>query len=163
MSGILDTFGLKKNLNLTVNIEKSEFIKFLESKVKPNRLIFLDFLDSEQKEFYGTISENDFWIRKADRFNPKSGFASASGIIKTESNKTILEIKIKGWNWFILLWLAFLTLMIGLILKTTIQNGSYGIFVVFGPLFLIFYFFAFYKMRQGVKRFKKFLTAELNK
>ena len=56
MSGLLETFGLKKHLNLTLKMEKTEFIKFLEQKVKPNRLFFFDIFDSEQKEFYGKIN-----------------------------------------------------------------------------------------------------------
>jgi hypothetical protein len=161
MSRVLETFGLKKHLDLTIKMEKSEFIKFLELKVRPNRLFFFDLLDSEQKEFYGTINENNFWLRKADRFIPKCPWANATGLITGESNKTVLKLKIKGWNWFILVWLVLLTMMIGLIVNTTIQNGSYGIFVVFGPVFLILYLFAFFKMRQGVKRFKNYLTTEL--
>jgi uncharacterized RDD family membrane protein YckC len=92
----------------------------------------------------------------------KSPFAKATGVIKSESDMTLLEIKIKGWNWFILLWLGLISLMLGLILRATIQNDTFGLFIIIGPMFLLFYFFAFFKMRQGVRRFKNYLREELN-
>lgn len=162
MSEILKTFGFKKHLNWKLESNKPDFIKKLESKVKPNRLFFFDIFDNEQKEFYGTINENEFWLRKADRFIPNCPWASANGIMKADSNGTKLELEIKGWNWFILLWFGILTIIVGLALTNAIKTNQFGILVVFGPIFLLFYLFALYKIRQGVKRFEKYLTTELN-
>ncbi|WP_299365914.1 hypothetical protein [Winogradskyella sp.] len=153
---------MKKHLNWTLKKNKSDFIKMLETKVKPNRLFFFDIFDSEQKEFYGIVNENDFWLRKSDRLIPNCPWASATGIMKTESNKTTIELKIKGWNWFIILWICFMTIIFGLALSDVIKTNQFGILVVFAPIFLMFYLFALFKMRQGVKRFEKYLKAELN-
>ena len=81
MSGILEDIGLKKHLHLTLKMDRSDFTKMLETKVNPNRLFLFDILDNEQKEFYGSINENNFWLRKADRFIPKNPFTSAFGVV----------------------------------------------------------------------------------
>ncbi len=161
MNRILETFGLKKQLNLTIKMDKSEFIKFLEPKVKPNRLFFFDIFDNEQKEFYGNVNNEKFWLRKSDRFFPKSPFARAEGIIKSSSDKTELEIKLIGWNWFILLWFLFMTLIFGLGFNDAIRTNSYGILIVFGPILLMFYLFGILKIRKGVKKLEHYLKSEL--
>lgn len=162
MSRILEDFGLKKRLNLTIKVDKSDFVKMLESKVKPNRLFFFDKLDNKQRKFYGTVNENGFWLRKADRSIPNCPWASATGIIKKVSNQTIIELEIKGWNWFTIVWLSFMTLIFGLALSDALQTNSFGIIIVFGPIFLSFYLFAIFTIRRGVRRFKRYLTTELN-
>ncbi|WP_179019147.1 hypothetical protein [Winogradskyella forsetii] len=162
MNRILETFGLKKHLNLTIKMDKSEFIKFLETKVKPNRIFFFDIFDNEQKEFYGNVNNEKFWLRKSDRFFPKSPFASAEGIIKSSSNKTELDIKLIGWNWFILFWFLFMTLIFGLGFNDAIRSNSYGILIVFGPILLMFYLFVILKIRKGVKKLEHYLKSELN-
>ena len=161
MNRILGTFGLQKHLNLTIKMEKSEFIKFLELKVKPNRLFFFDIFDSDQKEFYGNVNNEKFWLRKSDRFFPKSPFASAEGIIKSSSDKTELEIKLIGWNWFILLWFLVMTLIFGLGFNDAIRTNSYGILIVFGPIFVLFYLFGILKIRKGIKKLEHYLIYEL--
>ena len=161
MSGILETFGLKKNLNLTIKIKKSEFSEFLEQKVKPNRLFFFDIFDSEQKEFYGNVNQENFWLRIGAKSISGGSFASAQGKIKSYSDKTELDIKITGWNWFILLWFLSISLIFGLVFNDAIRNDSFGILIVFGPIFLVFYLVGIIKIRNGVKGFERFITSEL--
>ena len=163
MSGILETFKLKKHLNLTVKMEKTEFVNFLESKVKPNKLFFFDIFDGEQKEYYGTVNKDDFWLRIGAKSITEGSFASANGKMKSHLDKTELSIKIIGWNWFILLWFLVMSLIICLALNDIIKGNSYGILIVFGPIFLIFYLIGFYKIRNGVKSFELQLMNELKK
>jgi len=162
MSGLLETFGLKKHLNLTLKMEKTEFIKFLEQKVKPNRLFFFDIFDSEQKEFYGKINSEKFWLRKKSQsLFPESPFASAEGKIKSSYDKTELEVKIIGWNWFVLFWLTGMTLVFGLSLNDIVRTESYGVLIFFLPVFLILYFLGTFKMRKGVKKLEHYIKTEL--
>jgi hypothetical protein len=162
MKRILETFGLKKHLNLTLKMEKSEFIKALELKVKPNRLFFFDVFDSEQKEFYGNVNKENFWLRIGTKSITGGSFASVNGQMKSSSDETELNIKITGWNWFILLWFLGISLIFGLAFYDAIKTNSFGILVVFGPMFLIFYLVGIIKIRNGVKRCERFLTSELN-
>ena len=162
MSGILETFGLKKHLNLTIKMEKAEFIKFLELKVKPNRLFFFDIFDSEQKEFYGKLSLEKFWLRKKSQsLFPESPFASAEGKIKSSSDKSELEVKIIGWNWFVIFWLLGMTLIFGLSLNDIIRTESYGVLIFFAPVFLILYSLGIFKMKKGVKKLEHHIITEL--
>ncbi len=161
MSGILEIFGLKKHLNLTVNMEKSKFIESLKLKVKPNSLFFFDIFDSEQKEFYGKVSENDFWLRKADRLIPRSPFARAYGKTTDKKGKTEINIRIIGWHWFIILWFIGLTSFLSLIIVESITSNTLGLLIVFGPVFLFFYIYAFYKLRSGVKKLENYILTEL--
>ena len=163
MSRILETFGLKKHLNLTVKMEKSEFINFLESKVKPNRLFFFDIFDVKQKEYYGTVNKEDFWLRIGTKSITGGSFANADGKMKSHLDKTELNIKIIGWNWFIILWFLVMSLIFGLALNDIIKDNSYGILIVFGPIFLIFYLIGIYKIRSGVKKFERQLMTQLEK
>ncbi len=160
--GILETFGLTKTLNLTVDMEKSKFIEFLQQKVKPNRLFFFDIFDKEQKEFYGEFSAEKFWLRKKSQsLFPESPFASAEGIINDSSTETELEIKIIGWNWFVIFWFVCMTLVFGLNLNDIFRTESYGVLIFFGPIFLILYTLGIYKMRKGVKKLEHYLITEL--
>ena len=161
MSSILETFGLKKHLNLTVKMEKSEFTQSLEQKVKPNRLFFFDVFDSEQKEFYGNVNKDNFWLRVGAKSITGGSFASANGKMKNYSDKTELNINIIGWNWFILLWFFCISLIFALVLNDVLKTNSVGLLVVFGPVFLIFYLVGILKIRNGVKRFEQFITSEL--
>src|SRR5690606_19797901 len=99
-------------------MEKSKCIEFLQNKIKPNRLFFFDVFDQERKEFYGKLSIDKFWIRrKCPSLFPESPFASAKGKIINSSDKTELEIKIIGWNWFVIFWLLAMTLVFAFILS----------------------------------------------
>lgn len=162
MSGILETFGLKKHLNLTINMEKSEFINFLELKVKPNRLFFFDIFVGEQREFYGKIILEKFWLRKKSQsLFPESPFASAEGKIKSSCDKTMVEVKIIGWNWFVIFWLLGVTLVFALLLNEIIRTESYGVLLLFTPVFLIIYFLGLFNMRKGVKKLELYIITEL--
>ena len=162
MTSFLETYGFKKSLNLTINKEKFEFIKFLEQKTKPNRLFFFDMFDSEQIVFYGTVSSENFWLRKKNKsLFPESPFANAEGIIKSSSNQTELEVKIIGWNWFSNLWLAVMTLVFGLTLSDILRTEFYGVLIIFIPIFLILYTSGIYEMRKGVKKLEHYLITEL--
>jgi hypothetical protein len=44
MGRILEFFGFEKHFSLNLKTKKSEFIEFLEMKVKPNNLFFFDIL-----------------------------------------------------------------------------------------------------------------------
>ena len=162
MSGILETLGLKKQLYLTINMEKSEFTKVLQSKLKPNRFFLFDILDGEKKEFYGKLGLDKFWIRKkSQKIFPESPFASARGKIKKTSNKTELEMIIIGWNWFVIFWLSGITLILGLTLNDIIRTKSYSILIILVPLFLILYSLGIYKMKKGVKKLQNHIINEL--
>ncbi|WP_046758409.1 hypothetical protein [Kordia jejudonensis] len=160
MGSILETFGLKKNLNLTVKMEKSEFTQLLEQKVKPNRLFFFDIFDSQQKEFYGNVNKDSFWLRLGSKSITGGSFASANGKIKYCPKKTEMNISIIGWNWFILLWFLGISLIFGLVFIDALKKDSFGLLAIFGPVFLIFYLIGILKIRNGVKRFEKFITSE---
>ena len=162
MSGILETFGLTKNLKLTVDMEKSKFIEFLQKKIKPNSLFFFDIFDIKQKEFYGNVNEEFFWLRVGAKSIRGGSFANAHGKMKSYSNKTELNIKITGWNWFILLWFLGISLIFGLVLNDIIRTESFGILIVFGPIFLFFYLIGIIKIRNGVRKLERFLISELN-
>ncbi|AXP81748.1 hypothetical protein CJ739_2676 [Mariniflexile rhizosphaerae] len=160
--GILETFGFKKILNLTVDKEKSKFIEFLQQKTKPNRLFFFDIFDQEQKEFYGKLSMEKFWLRKKSQsLFPESPFASAEGKIKSSSNKTELEIKLIGWNWFVLFWLLGMSLVFALALNDIIRTESYGVLIIFVPVYLILYSLGIFKIRKGVKKLEHYIITEL--
>lgn len=162
MGRILEFFGFEKHFSLNLKTKKSEFIEFLEMKVKPNNLFFFDIFDSN-KEFYGKVNESDFWLRKPSGFYSKFHFASASGIIDESTDGTQLKIKIIGWNWFVLLMLFVITLIVGLSVKDIIKTDQYGILIFFGPIFLFFYLIMIFQIRQGVKNFKNHLITELFK
>lgn len=51
--------------------------------------------------------------------------------------------------------------MVGFFFYDAIKTNSYGIMIVFGPIFLVFYLFAIFKMQQGVNRLKNYLLTEL--
>ena len=159
---ILETFGFTKILNLTVDKEKSKFIEFLQQKTKPNRLFFFDIFDQEQKEFYGKLSMEKFWLRKKSQsLFPESPFASAEGKIKSSSNKTELEIKLIGWNWFVIFWLLGMSLVFGLALNDIIRTESYGVLIIFVPAFLILYSLGIFKIRKGLKKLEHYIITEL--
>lgn len=161
MSGILNTLGLTKNLKLTIDMDKSKFIEFLQKKVKPNSLFFFDIFDSESKDFYGYVNNEKFWLRnKSQSLFPESPFASAKGKINNSFTKTELEIKIIGWNWFIIFWLLAISLVFGLNLNDIIRTESFGVLIFFGPVFFLFYLLGIYKMRKGVKKLESQIIAE---
>lgn len=160
--GILETFGFTKILNLTVDKEKSKFIEFLQQKTKPNRLFFFDIFDQEQKEFYGKLNMEKFWLRKKSQsLFTESPFASAEGKIKSSSNKTELEIKLIGWNWFVLFWLLGMSLVFALALNDIIRTESYGVLIIFVPVYLILYSLGIFKIRKGVKKLEHYIITEL--
>ncbi|WP_417874000.1 hypothetical protein [Xanthomarina gelatinilytica] len=160
MSRILEAFGLKKQLDFTVNSEKSKFIESLKPKVKPNIPFLFDIFDNDQKEFYGTVNENDFWLRKADRL-PKSPYARAFGKVKDTFGKTEINIKIITLNWLVLLYFLVLILFVVLVVMESIRSKTFGLLIVFGPIFLIFFLFAFFKLRSGVKKLENYIITEL--
>lgn len=159
---ILETFGFTKTLNLTIDMEKSKFIEFLQNKIKPNRLFFFDVFDQELKEFYGKLSMDKFWLRrKSPSLFPESPFASAKGKIINSSNKTEIEIKIIGWNWFLIFWLLAMSLVFALALSDIIRTESYGVIIIFVPMFLILYSLGIFKIRNGVKKLENYILNEL--
>ncbi|WP_405604136.1 hypothetical protein [Polaribacter sp. Asnod1-A03] len=155
MKSFLEFLGLIKKINLTIEIEKSEFIKCLKQKVKPNGLIFLDVLDNDRKEFYGNVNSEKFWLRKSRQLFSESTFASACGVMKDSKNKTSLKIKIIGWNWFIIVWTLVMSFVLWNIL---VANFILPILII-----LILYIILFFKIRKGVSKFEKYLISEINK
>lgn len=155
MNDILKILGVIKKIDLTIEIEKSDFIKYLSQKVKPNGLIFLDVLDNDKKEFYGNVSSERFWLRESSKGFSKSPFASARGIIKDSENKTSLDIKIIGWNWFILFWLLCTSFIFGNILIEKL--------IIPVVMILVMYLILLFKIRKGVKKLELYLISEFNK
>lgn len=160
MSRFLEAFGLKKHVSFTVNMEKSKFIELLNQKVKPNDIFFLDILDSDQKEFYGLVNENDFWLRKAERLS-KNPYTRAFGTVKNTLGKTEINIKITTSHWVIILYFIALTSFVVLVISESIKSKTFSLLIVFGPVFLIFYLFAFYKLRSGIKKLENYILTEL--
>lgn len=159
---ILETFGLTKTFNLTIDMEKSDFIKFLQQKIKPNRLFFFDIFDQEQIEFYGNLNSESFWLRKKSQsLFPESPFASAEGKINISSTSTELEIKLIGWNWFVVIWFFGMTLVFGLTLNDIINTESYGVLIIFLPVYFFLYLLVIYNTKKGMLQLEYFLIANI--
>ncbi|WP_373060068.1 hypothetical protein [Zunongwangia sp. H14] len=164
MKNILNILGLKTSLKLKLDSERIEFIKFMEEDIKPDQLIFFDIFDGNEKKYYGNIDQNGFKLRRNTRsLFPESQFTRAIGKISGGNNYTELDISIIGWNWFVIIFLIFMGLIFGLSLNDIISTKSYGVLIMLIPVFLFFLLVLIFNMRKGVRRFEKFLKAELIK
>ena len=163
MDKILNILGLKKSMKIKLDVGREEFIKLMEKKIKPNRLIFFDIFDSNQKKFYGTINESEFKLRRSQGFIPNGAFSRVHGKIYETQNKTELEISLLGWNWFILLWAFWMLMIFGFALNDILASKSYDVLILLIPSFLFFSICPFIMMRIGLKRTEKYLRAELAK
>ena len=164
MSQILKFLGLKKELKITLDSGKTEFISFMEKDMKPDQLFFFDIFDVNQKKYYGKIDHNGFKLRRSNgSLFPESQFTKVVGKISGGENNTELDISLIGWNWFIVLFMLVMGLIFGLALNDILSTKSYGVLIMLIPVFLVFLLVPIFKMRKGVKRFEKYLKTELTK
>jgi len=160
MNKFLNNLGLIKDIEMTFDVEKSEFVKNLKKKIKPNRTIFLDIFNSEEVAFYGNVNQDKFWIRSA-KLSGKNPFADAKGSINRLGNQTLCKITIKGFNHFFIVWLLTLLFIFALSFRDITNGDSLILLFVFFSFFIIPLIFMFFKIRQGVKYFEKYLRSEL--
>ena len=129
MDKILNILGLKKSMKINLNIGRKKFIDLMEMKIKPKRLIFFDIFDSNQKEFYGTINNTEFKIRRSQGFMTNGAFSRVHGKIYETHKNTELEISLLGWNWFILLWGFWMLMIFGFGFYDILISKSYGVLI----------------------------------
>lgn len=161
MDKLLSILGLKKSFQIKLDIEKTEFVEHIGEDIKPNQLFLFDMFDTNQKKYYGNIDQNGFMLRSSRRSSSKSSFSRAFGTINRERDKVNLDVFIVGWNWFILIFMVIMFLILGLAINDLIACETYGALIMFIPVFLFFILVPVFKMRKGVKRFEKYLIADL--
>lgn len=152
----MNFFGLTKNFKISLKNENIEFINNLKKDSKPDQILFFDFFDSKPNKYYGVLSDSEFKIRPGYEYS----FARAHGIIKNDSYE--IEIQILRYNWFSLL---YLFVIVGLgcgALIDLLKNENYGVFpIIFIAIILTLFFY--FKLKRGIKAFKKTLESGLNK
>ena len=162
MRSILNAIGLTKKMKLTVDLDYSKFLEFLQKKVKPNRIFILDVFGNGQKAFYGNVNSKKFLLRINGQISPRAPFAIAKGRITSNSEKTELEVILIGWNWFVLLCFLIISIIFGFGLNDAISTGSFGPIAVFGPILFLLFLYIIFKTRNGIKYLEEFLISELN-
>lgn len=159
MNTYLKKLNLVQEINIELQISKSDFIKKFRENVDQSNFGFEPFevFKSSKNEYKGNIENAGFELKKRRKlFDTSYSFAKATGTLIQETDKLIAKIVINGFQKKMLVFIGFLT-MFYIIFIISIVLGDDKIPKFFFLPFVLFHAalmfgIPYFIVRRGVKR-----------
>jgi hypothetical protein len=159
MNDYLKKINLAQEINIELQISKSDFTKKFRENVDESNLGFEPFevFTSSKNEYKGNIENNRFELKKRRKlFDTNYSFAKATGIFVQETDKLIIKTLISGFQKKMLFFVGFLVFFYAIFLSSIFLADDNA------PKFFILPFLLFhaalmlgipyFMMRRSVKR-----------
>ena len=174
MEELLRKLKLKDNITITVPIMKSDFVNQLRRNMDEGStsttFAFTEAFSSSKKNYIGTISGNEFELRKRMRFfEANKGGAIAKGKMQQEGENLIIDVEVNGFKKSIIFFFIAITLFyvffigtIGFATFMETESSNLPFFVI--PFILLhavmMYCIPIYVIRKSVKNIKNDLEKD---
>lgn len=134
MSNFLRKINLIKDINIELQVSKTDFIKKFRENVDESDLGFEPFeaLKSSQNEYKGNIENNSFELKKRRKlFDTNYSFAKVTGQIIQETDKLIIKTQISAFQGKMIFFMAFLLLFYAIFISAFLftENGGIKFFI----------------------------------
>lgn len=139
MSDFLRKINQIKDINIELQVSKTEFIKKFKENVDESNFGFEPFeaLKSSKNEYKGSIESHGFELKKRKKlFDMNYSFAKVTGIFFQETDKLIIEAEISAFRGKMIFFVAFLLLFYGIIISALLFTEDGGIKFFIFPFIL---------------------------
>jgi hypothetical protein len=131
--------NLVKDLNFTLNVSKTDFIKKFRENVDQSNLSFDPFeaFQSSSNHYKGNVYNNNFELEKRKKlFDTNYSFAKATGILTEENEQLDIKIVINGFRKRMIIIFGFLSFFyLIFIVGSFFADDSFPLFIL--PFLLI--------------------------
>ncbi|WP_046757250.1 hypothetical protein [Kordia jejudonensis] len=158
MHDFLERIQLIKHTQITLNIDKSEFISHFKANVDEGSIgafsSMFEAFSSSKNRYKGNISQNSFKIRRRREFFDRTSYlARVTGTFRQQNDQVVIDAKVNGFSNFLIPLYIFITLFYILFIPMAIIGFADSIIPIVFVFFhaLMMYCIPYFIIRKRVK------------
>ncbi len=127
MNKLLDKFGIEIESELSLLIEKNQFIKILSKHLDIDKFNLFEIFSKSNNKYKGTIEANNLVIKRKRRLFGSRFVIKAKGSFSQDDDSLNIKFHVTSWNWYVTVMYVFIAIfyfIVFLVLFTSMTNSK---------------------------------------